>query len=100
MKTLFLAHRTTFPPNKDEKIRASHILGQLAQSYSVSMAYWVDSPDDINHASVLRKFARCCHPYLSKFFHAMLRGIKSLSHGRSFLKDPPRPRLRLLEASA
>ena len=85
MKILFLAHRTPFPPNKGEKIRAYNILAQLAKRHSVSMVYWVDSPDDIDHVSALRKFCQgAVIPIYLNTSSAILRGVKSLLYGRSF----------------
>ena len=54
MKILFLAQRTPYPPNKGEKIRFYHILAQLAKKHTVSLAYWVDDPKDIQHVNLLR----------------------------------------------
>ena len=85
MKILFLAHRTPFPPNKGEKIRAYNILAQLAKRHSVSMVYWVDSPDDIDHVSALRKLCQgAVIPIYLNSSNAILRGVKSLLYGRSF----------------
>jgi hypothetical protein len=97
MKILFLAHRTPFPPNKGEKIRAYHILAQLAKSHSVSMAYWVDRPDDIDHARVLRKFCQgAVVPTYLNSSSAMLRGMKSLFHGRSFSEGYPQTKVEIV----
>ena len=85
MKILFLAHRTPFPPNKGEKIRAYHILAQLAKRHSVSVIYWMDSPEDIDHVNVLRKLCRgAVVPIRLYSPGAMLRAMKSLFRGRSF----------------
>ena len=85
MKVLFLAHRTPFPPNKGEKIRAYNILAQLAKRHSVSMAYWVDSPDDIAHVSTLREICQgSVTPVYLNTWRAIVRGAKSLLCGRSF----------------
>jgi polysaccharide biosynthesis protein PslH len=85
MKILFLAHRTPFPPNKGEKIRAYHILTQLAKRHSVSMAYWVDSPDDVEHVNVLRKVCRgAVVPICLNSSSAIFRALRSLFQGRSF----------------
>ena len=85
MKILFLAHRTPFPPNKGEKIRAYHILAQLVKRHSVSMAYWVDSLDDIEHVNVLRKLCQgAVVPIYLNSSGSMLRAMRNLFQGRSF----------------
>ena len=85
MKILFLAHRTPFPPNKGEKIRAYHILTQLAKVHSVSLVYWVDNPADLTHAKTLRKNCQGeVIPIRLKSSKAILRGLKSLAAGKSF----------------
>ena len=85
MKILFLAHRTPFPPNKGEKIRAYHILTQLAQTHTVSLVYWVDSPADLDHVSTLRKTCQgVAIPIRLNSSKAILRGVKSLVAGKSF----------------
>ncbi len=49
------------------------------------MVYWVDSPDDIDHVSALRKFCQgAVIPIYLNTSSAILRGVKSLLHGRSF----------------
>ena len=85
MKILFLAHRTPFPPNKGEKIRAYNIVTQLAKRHLVSMAYWVDNPDDVEHVHVLRKI--CQGSVVSRYLNAsiaMFRGASNLCRGGSF----------------
>jgi sugar transferase (PEP-CTERM/EpsH1 system associated) len=85
MKILFLAHRTPYPPNKGEKIRAYHVLIELVKRHSVSMAYWVDNSQDIQHVSVLRKLCQgSVVPVYLKPHIATIRGMKTVFHGRSF----------------
>src|SRR5262249_22879301 len=85
MKILFLAHRTPFPPNKGEKIRAYHILAQLAKTHSVSVAYWVDNLADLDHANALREICQAdVIPIRLKSSKAILRGMKRLASGGSF----------------
>lgn len=49
------------------------------------MAYWVDSPDDIDHVRMLRKFCQgAVIPTYLNSSSAMLRGLRSLCRGRSF----------------
>ena len=58
MRILFLAHRTPYPPNKGEKIRAFHLLSHLAKSHDVTLLYWVDDPLELNHTPFLRSLCR------------------------------------------
>ncbi len=85
MRVLFITHRTPFPPNKGEKIRAYHLLDEMAKRHVVSLIYWLDDPNDSKHIDVLRKL---CHGSVVAIrlngILAMLRGIKSLLLGRSF----------------
>jgi sugar transferase (PEP-CTERM/EpsH1 system associated) len=85
MKILFLAHRTPYPPNKGEKIRAYHVLVELVKRHSVSMAYWVDNPQDIQHVSVLRKLCEgsVVPVYLNPHI-AIIRGMTNVFRGGSF----------------
>ena len=53
---LFLSHRVPFPPNKGEKIRAWHILSQLAKSHRVHLGCLSDDPDDYLQSAELLKF--------------------------------------------
>ena len=85
MKILFLAHRTPYPPNKGEKIRAFHFLLQLAKSHEVTVVYWVDDLRDLNHTEFLRSLCRGqVFPVRLNRLGAMWRAFLSLVSGRSF----------------
>jgi sugar transferase (PEP-CTERM/EpsH1 system associated) len=85
MKILFLAHRTPYPPDKGDKIRSFHVLSQLAKRHTVSLAYWVDDPKDLNHADALRRICRgTVAPVSLDLLRAKARAIWSLSKGQSF----------------
>jgi polysaccharide biosynthesis protein PslH len=58
MRILFLAHRTPYPPDKGEKIRAFNLLTHLAKLHDVTLLYWVDNPEDLNHTPFLRSLCR------------------------------------------
>ena len=58
MRILFLAHRTPYPPNKGEKIRAFNLLSHLAKSHEVTLIYWVDAVGDLAHTPFLRSLCR------------------------------------------
>lgn len=85
MKILFIAHRTPYPPDKGEKIRAYHILSHLARRHVVSVVYWVDDPKDAEHRFFLRKLCRGkVMPVRMNKLTAKMRAISSLTAGRSF----------------
>jgi len=85
MKILFLAHRTPYPPNKGEKIRSYYILSSLAERHEVSLVYWVDDRRDVEHKRILEKICRgSVVPVLLNPLNAKLRGLTSMSRGRSF----------------
>src|SRR4026207_1050808 len=85
MKILFLAHRTPYPPNKGEKIRAFHFLSHLAKSHEVTLVYWVDDIRDLNHTQFLSSICRGeVLPVRLNRFAAMVRAVLALLAGRSF----------------
>ena len=86
MKLLFIAHRTPYPPNKGEKIRAYHILSQLVKKHTVSLIYWVDDPKDIQHVNLLRGMCKggTVIPVYLKSITAKLRAAQALVQGKSF----------------
>ncbi len=50
---LFLAHRIPYPPEKGEKIRAWHMLLELARTHRIHLGCLVDDPDDLRHLPAL-----------------------------------------------
>lgn len=85
MKILFLAHRTPYPPDKGDKIRSFHVLSQLAKRHTVSLAYWVDDPKDVDHANALRRICRgTVAPVSLDLMRAKARAVWSLAKGQSF----------------
>jgi sugar transferase (PEP-CTERM/EpsH1 system associated) len=52
---LFLAHRIPYPPDKGEKIRAWHMLRQVARTHRVHLGCFIDDPDDWAHLPALRE---------------------------------------------
>jgi len=85
MKILFLAHRTPYPPNKGEKIRAFHFLSHLAISNEVTLVYWVDDPRDLSHTQFLSSVCRGpVLPVRLNRWGAMWRAFLALLSGRSF----------------
>lgn len=85
MKILFLAHRTPYPPNKGEKIRAFHVLSNLAKRHEVSLVYWVDDPRDFDHTPFLRSLCRGrVVPVRMVRALGKCRAVMSLLMGRSF----------------
>ena len=85
MRILFLAHRTPYPPNKGDKIRAFNLLSHLAKSHDVTLLYWVDDPEDLNHTPFLRSLCRGrVIPVRLNRTLAMGRALRSLLQGGSF----------------
>ena len=85
MRILFLAHRTPYPPNKGEKIRAFNLLSHLTKFHDVTLLYWVDDPQDLNHTPFLRALCRGrVIPVRLNRTLAMARALRSLLQGRSF----------------
>ncbi len=85
MKILFLSHRTPFPPDKGDKIRSYHLLSQLARRHTLSLAYWVDDPRDMEHADELNRICRGRLFYLPlSACGAKARALWSLARGNSF----------------
>ena len=54
-RILCLTHRIPYPPNKGEKIRAYHILRELAGRHEVTLATLVDDAADMAGVPVLQK---------------------------------------------
>jgi len=85
MKILFLSHRTPFPPNKGDKIRSYYLLSQLAKRHDVSLVYWLDDPQDVNHTKLLSRICRgSVVPVPMHPMRAKTRAIWSLAKGYSF----------------
>lgn len=85
MRILFLAHRTPYPPNKGDKIRAFNLLSHLTKFHDVTLLYWVDDPQDLNHTSFLRSLCRGrVIPVRLNRSLAMGRALRSLLRGGSF----------------
>lgn len=57
-KILFLAHRTPFPPDTGDKIRAFHMLKHLAQRHEIWLGAGVDDPADFGREADARAMCR------------------------------------------
>ena len=53
---LFLCHRVPYPPNKGDKIRAFHVLRELAAHFAVHLGTFIDDPADRGAAAALDAF--------------------------------------------
>src|SRR5258706_6570297 len=85
MKILFLAHRTPYPPNKGEKIRAFNLLSHLVKIHDVTLVYWVDDPRDLVYTPVLKALCRgLVLPVRMNRYLAIFRAAISLLKGCSF----------------
>ncbi|MEG3640521.1 TIGR03087 family PEP-CTERM/XrtA system glycosyltransferase [Magnetococcus sp. PR-3] len=59
---LFLVHRIPYPPNKGDKVRAYHLLLELAARHHVSIGAFVDDPHDWQYAQDLAaQIQGACH---------------------------------------
>lgn len=55
MKIVALTHRTPFPPDKGDKIRAFHLLSRVAERDEVHLVAFAEPPEDVVHAARLRQ---------------------------------------------
>lgn len=80
-RILFLSHRIPYPPNKGDKIRSWHFLRHLASNHDVSLASFVDDPDDMLHGETLREI--CVECYLEPIARSPVqwRNLAALTHG-------------------
>ena len=80
---LFLCHRIPYPPNKGDKIRSFHFLRALAKRYLISLATFVDDPNDAQYLSALAPYcARICAVPLHPTFRR-LRSLRGLLSGKA-----------------
>lgn len=81
-RILFLSHRIPYPPNKGDKIRSWNFLRHLAATHEVSLASFVDDPDDMRHAETLRDI--CVECYLEPLARSPVqwRNLRALTHGQ------------------
>lgn len=84
MRILFIVHRTPYPPNKGEKMRAFWELQALAKRHEVDLICFYDDPKDKEYAHELNQY--CRHYYLEKlsYFWSRARAISALLLGKSF----------------
>jgi sugar transferase (PEP-CTERM/EpsH1 system associated) len=84
MRILFIAHRTPFPPNKGDKIRAFWELRALAKGHEVDLFCFYDDPEDEPH---LRQLGHYCEQYYAEkvsYFWSRARAMGALLRGRPF----------------
>jgi len=81
-RVLFLSHRIPYPPNKGDKIRSWHFLRHFADAHDVSLASFVDDPDDMRHAGVLEEV--CAECYLEPIARSalQLRNLVGVASGQ------------------
>lgn len=81
-RILFLSHRIPYPPNKGDKIRSWNFLKHLASRHDVSLASFVDDPDDLRHEETLRDI--CVDCYLEPIARSPLqwRNLVALTQGK------------------
>ncbi len=76
---LFLAHRIPYPPEKGEKIRAWHMLLELARTHRIHLGCLVDDPADMAHLPVL---AAQCADVLAVPVAPRLQRLRALTRVR------------------
>jgi sugar transferase (PEP-CTERM/EpsH1 system associated) len=84
MRILFIAHRTPYPPNKGEKIRAFWELQVLAKRHEVDLFCFYDDAEDKEYAHQLNQY--CRQYYLEKlsYFRSRARAVFALLLGQPF----------------
>lgn len=80
---LFLAHRIPYPPDKGDKIRSWNVLRHLARHARVSLAAFVDDPDDWRHRGVLDELCEEVHLVPLDPARAKLRSLRGLLTGEA-----------------
>jgi sugar transferase (PEP-CTERM/EpsH1 system associated) len=77
MKVLYLCHRTPFPPDKGEKIRAFHQLAAMAQRHEIDLFTLADEPDGLAHQTELERY---CRRVTVARIHPRLARLRSLPY--------------------
>lgn len=83
-RVLFLAHRTPFPPNKGEKIRAFWELQALSERCDVDLFCFYDDAEDEKSASHLREYCQGYYSERLSHFWSRARAVFALLEGRPF----------------
>jgi polysaccharide biosynthesis protein PslH len=58
MKVLYLCHRTPYPPDKGEKIRAFHQLAAMAERHEVDLFTLAHESEELTHRIELERYCR------------------------------------------
>ena len=82
MRILFLTHRTPYPPDKGEKIRAFHELKHQCAHHEVDLFCLADAADELRHADQLKQFCRSVSITVTGKIGRLLRGGRSFVCGR------------------
>lgn len=83
-RVLFLAHRTPFPPNKGEKIRAFWELQALSERCDVDLFCFYDDAEDEKSASRLSPYCQAYYSERLPYFWSRARAVFALLVGRPF----------------
>lgn len=83
MRIFCLFHRTPWPPDKGDKLRAWHLLCALASRHELDVGWFVDDPADRAAESIIAPLARAHAAIPLKRLPALLRGASSLASGGS-----------------
>lgn len=86
MKILLIASRTPYPTSRAEQARVFHLLAELAKRHTVSLAYSIGDPGEIEHAKALRNLCKrgSVTPVYLNHTSARFRGLRALLQGRSY----------------
>lgn len=83
-RVLFMAHRSPFPPNKGEKIRAFWELQVLSQRCDVDLFCFYDDAEDKKSENELSRYCQICYLEPLSYFWSRARALVALLAGRSF----------------
>ncbi|HVI09870.1 MAG TPA: TIGR03087 family PEP-CTERM/XrtA system glycosyltransferase [Candidatus Binatia bacterium] len=87
MRILFLVHRTPYPPNKGEKIRALWELRELSRKHDVDLFCFYDDADDEKYSRELKKYCRRYHSQKLSWFWSRARALRALAAGQCFTRS-------------
>ncbi len=81
MRILCLFHRTPWPPDKGDKLRAWHLLRALAARHALDVGWFVDDPRDRGAEGVVAPMARAHAAIPLARPAALIRGASALAAG-------------------
>src|SRR5256885_2057642 len=82
MRVLFLTHRLPYAPNRGDRIRAYHVLNELARSAEVDLVSLTHDDEEEAHAPELRDVATTVHTARVPRIRNMTRALTALPSSR------------------